>query len=75
MINMSTDIGMPVILANNMDIPVTPPSMNLVDNKNPFMPIPAESIPKMIRMKFSICILAFMVKDSEERRKVKGWVD
>jgi len=60
-------MGKPVIFASNIDIPVTPPSINRVESKKPFMPIPAETIPKKIRMKFSTCTLAFMPKDTEER--------
>ena len=37
--------GSPVVFESSMDTPVTPPSMKLLDSRNPFSPIPADRIP------------------------------
>lgn len=60
MIKISTDIGAPVMLASNMDIPVTPPSMNLLDNRNPFKPMPADNMPNNTNTRFFSSLLSFM---------------
>jgi hypothetical protein len=40
-----------------MEIPVTPPSINLLDNKKPFSPIAADRMPNKMEMKFWISAL------------------
>ncbi len=37
--------GSPVVFDSNMDTPVTPPSMKLLDSRNPFSPMPADRMP------------------------------
>jgi hypothetical protein len=36
----------------SMEMPVTPPSMKRLDNRNPFNPRLAERMPRIIRTKF-----------------------
>ena len=53
------DNGIPVISAVSMDIPVTPPSINLLESKKPFKPIAADRIPRMINTKLLPTCLPF----------------
>ena len=46
------DIGNPVVSANSIDIPVTPPSIKWLESKKPFNPMPADRIPSVINNKF-----------------------
>lgn len=55
-------MGMPVTFANSIEIPVTPPSINRDDSRNPFMPIAADSTPKTIWIKLSTWTLNFTRK-------------
>ena len=43
------DRGVPVTFDTSMDTPVTPPSMKLLESRNPWIPIPADRIPSRIR--------------------------
>ena len=60
MIKMSMDIGKPVIPASNMEIPVTPPSINLLDNRKPFKPIAADNMPNNTNTRFLSSLLIFI---------------
>ena len=40
-----TDSGRPVVFASSIETPVTPPSMKLLDSRNPFRPMPADRMP------------------------------
>src|SRR5262252_10303115 len=45
--------GAAVILVSSIDTPVTPPSMKLLESRNPFSPIAAQKIPATISIVFS----------------------
>src|SRR3989442_14178404 len=49
----NTERDKPVVFASSMEIPVTPPSMKLLDNKNPFKPMLAEKIPSPMSRAFT----------------------
>src|SRR5258706_13599034 len=49
----SSDSDMPVVFATSIEIPVTPPSMKLLDRRKPFSPIAAERTPSAISPVFS----------------------
>src|SRR5438876_1221183 len=49
----NTERDTPVVFASSMEIPVTPPSMKLLDNKNPFKPMLAERIPSPMSRAFT----------------------
>src|SRR5437667_1508364 len=46
--------GSRVTLASSIEMPVTPPSMKLLDSRKPFSPMPAERMPSTIRPAFNI---------------------
>jgi hypothetical protein len=45
-IGSQTASGTPVVFASSIDTPVMPPSMKLLDNRNPLSPMAAEQIPR-----------------------------
>jgi hypothetical protein len=47
-----TESGMLVTLASSMEMPVTPPSMRLLDNRKPCSPMVAHRIPSTISSTF-----------------------
>src|SRR2546422_1185637 len=49
----STARDTPVVLASSMQMPVTPPSMKLLDSRNPFSPMPADRIPSAMSAAFN----------------------
>ena len=44
-----TDSGIAVVLDKSMETPVTPPSMKLLESRNPFRPIAAERMPAAMK--------------------------
>src|SRR5213594_2052523 len=49
----NTERDTPVVLASSMQMPVTPPSMKLLDSRNPFSPMPADRIPSVMSAAFN----------------------
>src|SRR6185436_21138988 len=56
-----TDSGMCSTSATSNDMPVTPPSMNLLESRKPFKPNPAESAPAPINSAFFNSAINFFV--------------
>jgi hypothetical protein len=54
MMRISVHRGKPSNAESNIETPVTPPSMNLLDSRKAFRPKAAEKIPKMIRPIFTV---------------------
>jgi hypothetical protein len=52
-IGSQTDNGAPVVFASSIDTPVTPPSMKLLDSRNPSSPIAADRMPRTMSSAFS----------------------
>ena len=53
MTRIRTGSGSPSTFASSIETPVTPPSMNRLDSRNPCSPIPAEKTPRVIETTFN----------------------
>ena len=56
------DKGIPVVFASSIDMPVTPPSINLVESRKPFMPMAADNTPATTNIKLSMYPFNFTFK-------------